>query len=60
MSGGCDLPITKTLPDGGPAFIDHTKCAMPFSNDNGCTLWIKHCPFSVMEYDRLKARFESK
>lgn len=53
-------PVTKILADGGPAFIDHTKCAMPFSNDNGCTLCIKHCPFSVMEYDRLKARFQQQ
>ncbi len=52
-------PITKTLPDGGPAFIDHTKCAMPFSNDNGCTLCIKHCPFSSISYDKLKIKFEA-
>jgi epoxyqueuosine reductase len=52
-------PVTKILPDGGPAFIDHTKCAMPFSNDNGCTLCIKHCPFSVMDYDHLKTKFKS-
>jgi len=50
-------PVTKTLADGGPAFIDHTKCAMPFSNDNGCTLCIKHCPFSYADYERLKTRF---
>jgi Pyruvate/2-oxoacid:ferredoxin oxidoreductase delta subunit len=49
---------TKTLVDGGPTFIDHTKCADPFSNENGCTLCIKHCPFSYAEYDKLKARFE--
>ena len=50
-------PVTHIHPDRGPVFIDHTKCAMPFSNDLGCTLCIKHCPFSVVEYDRLKARF---
>jgi NAD-dependent dihydropyrimidine dehydrogenase PreA subunit len=49
---------TKTLADGGPAFIDHTKCAIPFSNDNGCTLCIKYCPFSYADYDKLKAKFE--
>jgi epoxyqueuosine reductase len=48
---------TQTLADGGPAFIDHTKCAMPFSNDNGCSLCIKHCPFSYADYDKLQARF---
>ena len=50
---------TKTLADGGPAFIDHAKCADPFSNDNGCTLCIKYCPFSYADYDKLKARFEA-
>ena len=52
-------PVTKILTDGGPAFIDHTKCAMPFSNDNGCTLCIKHCPFSSVSYDKLRTRFET-
>ncbi len=51
---------TKTLADGGPAFIDHTRCAMPFSNDNGCTLCIKYCPFSYVDYHKIKARFENK
>jgi Na+-translocating ferredoxin:NAD+ oxidoreductase RNF subunit RnfB len=53
-------PVTKILPDSGSAFIGHTRCALPFSNGNGCTLWIKHCPFSVMEYDRLKASFQQQ
>lgn len=50
---------TKTLADGDPAFIDHTKCADPFSNDNGCTLCIKYCPFSYADYDKLKVKFKS-
>lgn len=50
---------TKTLPDGGPEFIDHTKCAVPFSNDNGCTLCIKYCPFSYGDYDKIKTKFEA-
>jgi Pyruvate/2-oxoacid:ferredoxin oxidoreductase delta subunit len=33
------------VPEGGPAFIDHKLCAIPFSNDAGCTLCIKECPF---------------
>jgi epoxyqueuosine reductase len=56
---GAIYPETKTLYDGGPAFIDHTKCAMPFSNDGGCTVCIKVCPFSFAAYDRLKERLES-
>jgi len=50
---------TKTLLDGGPEFIDHTKCAVPFSNDNGCTLCIKYCPFSYGDYDSIKAKFKA-
>jgi len=50
--------VTQRHADGGPIFIDHTKCAMPFSNDNGCTLCIKHCPFSYADYDKLKRKFE--
>jgi hypothetical protein len=50
---------TKTLADDGPSFIDHAKCADPFSNDNGCTLCIKYCPFSYADYDKLKAKFEA-
>jgi Fe-S-cluster-containing dehydrogenase component len=49
---------TKIHADGGPIFIDHTLCADPFSNVNGCTLCIKHCPFSYADYDNLKAKFE--
>lgn len=50
---------TKTAGDGGPVFIDHTLCAVPFSNNNGCTLCIKHCPFSYGDYDKLRAKFEA-
>jgi epoxyqueuosine reductase QueG len=48
---------TITHADGGPVFIDHTLCADPFSNDNGCTLCIKYCPFSYGDYDKMKAKF---
>jgi NAD-dependent dihydropyrimidine dehydrogenase PreA subunit len=51
-------PQTRTHPDGGPLFIDHTLCANPFSNDCGCTLCIKYCPFSWSDYDLLKRKFE--
>ena len=53
-------PETKTHADGGPVFIDHTKCAGPFSNDNGCTLCIKYCPLSYSEYDHLEAQYRSQ
>lgn len=57
---GAIYPEIGTHEDGGPVFIDHTKCADPFSNDNGCTLCIKYCPFSYASYDKLKTRFEAK
>lgn len=50
---------TQVHPDGGPIFIDHTRCAMPFSNDNGCSLCIKYCPFSYGDYNRIKSKFEA-
>jgi ferredoxin len=49
---------TRTHSDGGPIFIDHTLCADPFSNDNGCTLCIKYCPFSYADYDKVKTNYE--
>lgn len=55
---GAIFSETKMLADGGPEFIDFTKCAVPFSNDNGCTLCVKHCPFSYGDYDKIKAKFE--
>ena len=47
------------LKDGGLVYIDHAKCADPFSNDNGCTLCIKYCPFSYGDYGKLKAKFQN-
>lgn len=48
------------LEDGGPTFIDHKKCAEPFTNDNGCSLCIKYCPFSKSGmYDKLKHHYEN-
>jgi NAD-dependent dihydropyrimidine dehydrogenase PreA subunit len=47
----------KMLADGGPTFIDHTKCAQPFSNDNGCTLCIKYCPFSYADFEKMKEKW---
>ena len=49
---------TKTLADGDPAYIDHALCADPFSNDNGCTLCIKYCPFSYGDYNGLKSKYQ--
>lgn len=43
-------------PEGGPIFIDHKKCAVPFSTMDGCTLCIKYCPFMHGRYDDLHER----
>jgi ferredoxin len=53
------FPEPILLPDGGHTYIDHTKCADPFSNDNGCTLCIKYCAFSYGVYDKIKADFQT-
>jgi epoxyqueuosine reductase len=52
-------PVTKTLTDGGPALSTTPNVPMPFSNDNGCTLCIKYCPFSNANYDILEMRFKT-
>jgi epoxyqueuosine reductase len=49
-----------TAPTGGPTFVDHTKCAKPFSEDNGCTLCIRHCPFSFADHDLLKDIYDGR
>ncbi|MCK8115921.1 4Fe-4S dicluster domain-containing protein [Anaerosoma tenue] len=46
----------REAPEGGPVFIDHKKCAVPFSTMDGCTLCIKHCPFMYGRYDQLHER----
>lgn len=48
----------ETDEKGAPVFIDHTKCAVPFSNDNGCTLCIRYCPFSFGDYQSIKEQHE--
>ncbi len=49
---------TQTHHDGGPFYINHVLCADPFSNDNGCTLCIKYCPFSYGDYEQLKEKYQ--
>lgn len=36
--------------------IDYKKCAIPFSNDHGCTVCIKECSFFRMGYDNIKSK----
>ncbi len=49
-------PQPITVATGGPSYVDHKKCAVPFSRNNGCTLCIKYCPFSNAHYELLKEK----
>jgi epoxyqueuosine reductase QueG len=43
--------------DGSKQCIDYVKCAVPFSNNNGCTVCIKECTFFKADYDKIKEKF---
>lgn len=45
---------TKIFEDGSKQCIDYKKCAVPFSNENGCTMCIKECVFFKGDYDKIK------
>jgi len=45
---------SKILSDGSKVCIDYKKCAVPFSNDHGCTLCVKSCTFFKGNYDKIK------
>ena len=45
------------LADGGPKYIDHTKCAVPFANTLGCSVCIKECEFFRRDYDQIRNAF---
>jgi len=40
--------------DGQRKEIDYRKCAMPFTNDHGCTVCVKECAFFNGGYEKLK------
>ncbi len=37
--------------------IDYNKCAVPFSNQHGCTICVKSCTFYKQDYYKLKEKF---
>lgn len=41
-------------------FIDNEKCFPYFLNDLGCTICIKECPFSYMDYNHIKEKYKRK
>lgn len=52
-------PNPKVFEDGTEEHIDYKKCAVPFSNDYGCTLCVKNCTFYKQNYYTIKAKFYS-
>lgn len=50
-------PTSKVFEDGSEEHIDYKKCAVPFSNNQGCTLCVKNCTFYNGDYQTLKEKF---
>ena len=51
---------TKVFSDGTEQHIDYKKCAIPFSNDKGCTLCVKECTFFKSDYNIIKKSYMNK
>lgn len=49
---------SRQLPSGSREYIDFKKCAVPFSNNNGCTVCIKYCAFFKSDYNRIKSAYK--
>ena len=47
----------KLLPDNSKICIDYKKCAVPFSNDYGCSVCIKECTFNHGDYKKIEERY---
>lgn len=47
----------KFYDDGTEEHIDYKKCALPFSNDHGCTVCVKECVFFTSDYQKIKTSF---
>lgn len=43
--------------DGSEQHIDYKKCAVPFSQDHGCTVCVKECVFFRSDYEKIKKGF---
>lgn len=48
---------TKVFENGSKQCIDYKKCAVPFSNNYGCTVCVKECVFFRADYDKIKDKF---
>lgn len=51
---------TVVLEDGTKQCIDYKKCAVPFSNDKGCTVCVKECTFFKQDFDAIKEKYHTK
>jgi len=51
---------TKIFKDGSHQHIDYTKCAVPFSNNMGCSICIKKCVLFKNDYDQIKKKILQK
>lgn len=47
----------KSFDNGSSQYIDYKKCAVPFSNDTGCTVCVKECAFFKSDYKKIKTSF---
>lgn len=43
--------------ESGKQCVDYKKCAIPFSNDHGCTVCVKECTFFRQDYHKIKENF---
>ncbi|MBB6481398.1 4Fe-4S dicluster domain-containing protein [Spirochaeta isovalerica] len=55
--GKAIYPEKPAAENGGPKHIDHTKCAVPFSQTMGCSVCIAVCPFFTGNYDKIRKAF---
>lgn len=58
----CPVSAIYDEPQAGPGgqvtFVDHPKCLAKFSTDYGCSVCVKVCPFSNIDYWTIKSRFK--
>ena len=48
---------TKVFDNDLNQYIDYKKCAVPFSQNQGCTICVKECVFFKAHYSRIKTAF---
>jgi len=59
---GCPVQAIYDQPrprgDGGMQCIDHAACRDYFNQNYGCAVCLAQCPFSEMDYEKVKVRFK--